>query len=69
MIGEVISVKNESDRYRMLLQAIVAARVGRYVRKDGTPKGFILLALYLTRTLTVERYLVCQCAEDSQVRP
>ena len=63
IVGEVISQKNESDRYRMLLQAIVAARVGRYLmQSDKTP--FILMALYLRKDLTVERYLVSQAGDD-----
>ena len=66
IIGEVISQKDESDRYRMLLQALVAARVGRYLMKsDKTP--FILMALYLKKDLTVERYLLSQTGENLSV--
>ena len=53
IIGEVVSQKDESDRYRMLLQALMVARVGRFlVKSDKTP--FILMALYLKKDLTVE---------------
>ena len=63
IVGEVISQKDESDRYRMLLQAMVAARVGKHLMKsDKTP--FILMALYLRKDLTVERYLVSQTGEN-----
>ena len=63
IIGEVVSQKDESDRYRMLLQALVAAHVGRFlVKSDKTP--FILMALYLKKDLTVEQYLVSQTGEN-----
>ena len=50
----------------MLLQALVAAHVGRYlVESDKTP--FILMALYLKKDLTIEQYLVSQTGENLSV--
>ena len=66
IIGEVVSLKDETDRYRMLLQAIVAARVGRYLMTDSK-QPFIVMALYLKGNLTVERYLVSHNVEDDLV--
>jgi hypothetical protein len=66
MIAEVISKTDMSDRYRMLLQAIAAARVGRYLMKSGA-RPFVLMAIYLTKDLVAERYLVCQAGEYKKV--
>lgn len=49
----------------MLAQAVVAARVGRDMKKDNT-KPFVLMALYLTKGLIVERYLVSQPDDDEK---
>jgi hypothetical protein len=67
MIAEVISNKDASDRYRMLLQATAAARVGRYLLKTVAAQPFVLMGIYLTKDLVVERYLVCQAGEDKKV--
>ena len=43
VIGEVISFRNEKDRYRMLLQAIALARLVSELRKSGsTEQPFIV---------------------------
>lgn len=66
LIGEVASEKNESDRWRMLLQATAAARVGRYLTKNNE-RPFILIAFYLTKELIVEQYLISQPFDDGKV--
>jgi len=66
MIGEVVSDKGESDRYLMLLQAIAAARVGNYLMASST-LPFVLMAIYVTKKLVVERYLVCQTGPGKKV--
>jgi hypothetical protein len=66
MIAEVVSNKDTSDRYRMLLQATAAARVGRYLMKSSA-RPFVLMGIYLTKDLVAERYLVCQAGKDNKV--
>ncbi|KAG1766756.1 kinase-like domain-containing protein [Suillus placidus] len=58
LVCEVISQKKEEDRYRMLLQAITAARAGQFLMVDGAPKPFFVVAIYLCANLTAERYVV-----------
>ena len=52
----VQSEKNEDERYRMLLQAACAARLGRHFYNDL----FIVVALYIETSGTVTRYFVFQ---------
>ena len=56
LLVEVQSDKNESDRYRMLLQAACAARLGRHFYNDL----FIVVALYIENSGTVTQYFVFQ---------
>ena len=56
LLVEVQSDKNESDRYRMLLQAACAARLGRHLYNDL----FIVVALYIQNSGRVTRYFVFQ---------
>jgi hypothetical protein len=56
LLVEVQSDKNERDRYRMLLQAACAARLGRHFYNDL----FIVVALYIETTGMVTRYFVFQ---------
>ena len=53
LLGEVISNKNKSDRWRMLLQLAVCARVNSVV----TQSPLAVQAIYLTEDFIVERYL------------
>jgi len=53
LLGEVISNKNESDRWRMLLQLAICARVNGVV----TQSPLVVQAVYLTKDFVVERYL------------
>ncbi|KAL6300955.1 hypothetical protein BKA93DRAFT_902623 [Sparassis latifolia] len=62
VLSEVVSQKDENDRYRMLMEAIVVARVGKYLLKPTSRKQFFVVAIYLTTSLQVERYIV---SEDS----
>jgi hypothetical protein len=63
IICEVVSKYDESDRYRMLLQAVVAARVAKYLLKD-TSDTFVVMAIYITKEFAAERYLVSRVASD-----
>ena len=61
-----MSNKDTSDRYRMLLQATAAARVGRYLMESGA-RPFVLMGIYLTKNFVAERYLVCGAGKDKGV--
>lgn len=58
IIAEVISIKNEQDRYRMLLQAIALACLLFELRKPNSGAHPFIVAVYLTATMTAERYIV-----------
>jgi len=53
LLGEVISIKNESDRWRMLLQLAICARVNAFI----TSSPLVVQAVYLSGTYRAERYL------------
>jgi hypothetical protein len=62
IINETISPKNESDRCRMLLQAMVYVRVGNYLRDS---RDLVILCFYLNTNFEAERYLVYQSSTDN----
>jgi hypothetical protein len=64
IIGEVVSEKNEKDRYRMLLQAVALARLVFALRKSGATKNPFIIAVYLTKYMTAERYIVMKLHSD-----
>jgi len=55
LISEVVSDGDESDRFRMLLEAIAVARAGQYLTRQGQ---FFVVAVYLRANLIAERYVV-----------
>ncbi|KAH9964027.1 hypothetical protein BJV74DRAFT_304161 [Russula compacta] len=57
LLVEVQSDNDQSDRYRMLLQAACAARLGRKSYEDP----FIVVALYIEKSGRVTRYFLFQC--------
>ncbi|KAK2463917.1 hypothetical protein APHAL10511_004089 [Amanita phalloides] len=65
IINETISPKNESDRCRMLLQAMVYVRVGNHLR---TSRNLVILCFYLNAHFEAERYLVYQASTDNTNR-
>jgi hypothetical protein len=65
IINETISPKNESDRCRMLLQAMVYVRVGNHLR---TGRNLVILCFYLNTNFEAERYLVYQASTDNTNR-
>jgi VIT1/CCC1 family predicted Fe2+/Mn2+ transporter len=67
IIGEIISHSNEMDRYRMLLQAVALARLISALRSDSTEHLFIV-AIYLTKDLAAERYIVMKSRSSDEVR-
>jgi hypothetical protein len=56
LMVEVQSDRDEKDRYRMLLQAACAARLGRKIYE----RPFIVVALYIENDGRVIRYFVFQ---------
>ncbi|KAF8804869.1 kinase-like protein [Phlegmacium glaucopus] len=61
IIAEVASKPNEEDRYHMLVQAIALARLIFKPRKPDLPtstKHPFIVAIYLTKTLHAERYIL-----------
>ena len=57
LIGEVISDQEETDKYRMILQCAVIARLGNILTRDN--HHFVAQAVRLNRNFTAERYLAC----------
>ena len=58
IIGEIVSPTKEQNRYRMLLHAISLARLVVELRgPESTARPFIV-AIYLTASLTAERYII-----------
>ncbi|KIL60695.1 hypothetical protein M378DRAFT_908967 [Amanita muscaria Koide BX008] len=69
LLCEVDSNQTRKDKHRMLAVATSAARVGQYLLKKGTADVFVLMALFVTKDLVVERYLVSETnVDDSDVR-
>jgi hypothetical protein len=56
LLVEVQSERDQSDRYRMLLQAACAARLGRQIYNNP----FIVVALYIENSGRVTRYFIFQ---------
>ena len=65
IIGEVVSEKVEKGRYRMLLQAIALARLVFALRKSGSTEHPFITAVYLTKDMTAEIYIVMKLHSDS----
>ena len=62
VINETVSPTDESDRCRMLLQAMVYVRVGNYLR---TSPDLVILCFYLNTKFEAERYLVYQAMDNT----
>ena len=58
MIGEVISITSGADRYRMLCQGIAETRALNRNVQDSRQGIFVVMAVYVTDQLIVERYLL-----------
>jgi hypothetical protein len=55
LISEVVSDGDESDRFHMLLEAIVVAQAGQYLTRQGQ---FCVVAVYRRANLIAERHVV-----------
>ena len=60
IISEGISDEKNSDRYRMLLQAIALVRIGNYLLKEDRSSDFFVIAIYVTSAFVAERYFLYQ---------
>lgn len=56
LLGEVVSDLSETDRWRMLIQLAVCARVNGLVAKANHPP-LVVQAVYLSKQYHAERYL------------
>ncbi|KAG6380507.1 hypothetical protein JVT61DRAFT_8667 [Boletus reticuloceps] len=65
VICEVISDKRESDRSRMLVQAIALARTGQHLLRSSSKKTFFVVALYVDADMVVYQYIVLQTEGDN----
>ena len=65
IINKTVSPLDESDRCRMLLQAMVYVRVGNHLR---TSRDLVVLCFYLNANFEAERYLVYQSSTDNTNR-
>jgi len=68
IIGEIISEKRESDRWRMLFEG---AAICRYQNMALHSRDAIVLCLYLNKDYKMERYLVYQApgTQERDVSP
>ena len=57
LLIEISSEKDESDRYRLLVQAGTLVRVMNSIQNEN---WFVCVAVYITRTFDAERFLVYQ---------
>ena len=60
IISEVVSDEKNSDRWRMLLQAIALVRMGNYLLKEDRSGDFFVIAIYVTNAFVAERYFLYQ---------
>ena len=58
VISEVISDETENSRYRMLIEATVLARAGRFLLQCNSEKRFFVVAIYVNANMVASRYIV-----------
>jgi hypothetical protein len=68
LIGEVVSLPSMEDRWRMLLQALVAVKLGSFLLKSGSTQSFTVMAIYLRSEMVAEQYLLVE-EENEKVFP
>lgn len=67
MIGEVVSNDDETDRWRMLLQAITLLRCGLKLIPNLNG-SFFVVAIYITKEYMAIRYVVYKLKSSDTVR-
>jgi hypothetical protein len=60
LLLEVNSQSNESDRFRMLLQASCIARIGNWLRTSTSRKPITIMAIYIDKYFKANQYLLYQ---------
>jgi hypothetical protein len=60
LLLEVVSQTNESDRFRMLLQASCMARIGNSLRAPTSGKPIVIMAIYIDKHFEATQYLLYQ---------
>ncbi|KAG9310577.1 hypothetical protein JVU11DRAFT_9132 [Chiua virens] len=58
LVCEVISMKKEGDRWRMLLQGIAVARAMHCIKKENSKTRLFVVAIYVRSTLVAQRYII-----------
>ena len=66
IISEVTSDERETDRWRMLLQAIALVRTGNYLLKKERSGDFFVISIYVTNDFVAERYFLYQPDKSNQ---
>lgn len=68
IIVEVKSTSNEDDRSRMLAQGVTLVRLANaLLAKNNAQRDFVLMAIYFDVDTTIDRYLLYQQDESSEV--
>jgi hypothetical protein len=60
LLLEVVSQPNESDRFRMLLQASCMSRIGNWLRASTSRKPIVNMAIYIDKRFEATQYLLYQ---------
>ncbi|KAI6022154.1 kinase-like domain-containing protein [Pisolithus microcarpus] len=65
-VSEVVSMTNEEDRFRMLLQVKAVARAGKKLLKNTSEREFLVAAVYFDKKMVASRYIVMQTGRDAE---
>ncbi|KAI6020660.1 kinase-like domain-containing protein [Pisolithus microcarpus] len=65
-VSGVISVTNEEDRFRMLLQVKAVTRAGKKLLKNTSEREFLVAAVYFDKKMVASRYIVMQTGRDAE---
>lgn len=57
---KVNSQSNESDHFRMLLQAACISRIGNWLRASATRKPIVIMAIYVDKDFKAHQHFLCQ---------
>jgi hypothetical protein len=60
LLLEVNSQPNESDRFRMILQAACISRIGNLLRTSTLGSPVVIMAIYIDKNYKAHQYLLCQ---------
>jgi hypothetical protein len=60
LLLEVNSQSNESDRFRMLLQASCISRIGNWLRASTSGEPIVIMAVYIDKHFKATQYVLCQ---------